>query len=117
MLFGCDELLLSGLVAGAHGAVGSTYNFAAPLYRGILSAFARGDLAAAAALQVHAVDMVRVLHSHDASPAIKATMGLIGCDCGPCRPPLRTLDQAGRSRLRRDLEQIGFFSWARRPVG
>ncbi len=27
LLFGSDEMLLSGLVGGAHGAAGSTYNF------------------------------------------------------------------------------------------
>ena len=32
MLFGVDEMLLAGLAMGADGAVGSTYNFMAPLY-------------------------------------------------------------------------------------
>ena len=35
VLFGRDELLLSALDLGARGAVGSTYNFAAPLYQAI----------------------------------------------------------------------------------
>ena len=37
-------LLLAGLVGGAHGAVGTTYSFAAPLYRRILNAFRRGEI-------------------------------------------------------------------------
>ena len=40
MLWGVDEALLSGLIAGADGAVGSTYNYAAPLYNKILDLFA-----------------------------------------------------------------------------
>ena len=36
ILWGCDEMLLSALVVGAQGAVGSTYNIAAPFYRRIL---------------------------------------------------------------------------------
>ena len=36
LLFGSDEMLLSGLCGGAHGAVGSTYNFAAPLFNRII---------------------------------------------------------------------------------
>lgn len=32
MLWGRDEKMLSALVPGARGAVGSTYNYAAPLY-------------------------------------------------------------------------------------
>ena len=31
MLWGCDEMLLSALAIGARGAIGSTYNIAAPL--------------------------------------------------------------------------------------
>ena len=33
IVFGYDELLLAGLTLGVKGAVGSTYNFAAPLYQ------------------------------------------------------------------------------------
>ena len=40
ILHGVDEMLLAGLAMGARGAVGSTYNFAAPLYQRILKAFA-----------------------------------------------------------------------------
>ena len=45
LLFGSDEMLLSGLAGGADGAVGSTYNFAAPLYNRIIAAFAAEWLA------------------------------------------------------------------------
>src|SRR5262249_5188945 len=37
--WGLDECLLAALAVGASGAVGSTYNFAAPLYRRLLAAF------------------------------------------------------------------------------
>src|SRR3954469_8189210 len=36
VLFGRDEMLLAGLSLGAHGAIGSTYNFAAPVYHRII---------------------------------------------------------------------------------
>ncbi len=36
MLWGRDENLLPSLAAGARGAVGSTYNYAAPLYNQII---------------------------------------------------------------------------------
>ena len=47
IVFGYDELLLAGLALGVKGAVGSTYNFAAPLYRRLIDDFGRGDFAAA----------------------------------------------------------------------
>ena len=42
ILHGYDELLLAGLSFGAVGAVGSTYNFMAPLYYGIINDFTNG---------------------------------------------------------------------------
>jgi len=48
ILFGVDEMLLGGLAFGARGAVGSTYNFAAPLYLKVIAALDRGAPAAVA---------------------------------------------------------------------
>ena len=47
VLYGFDELLLPALAVGAAGAVGSTFNIAAPLYRRVIECFARGDIEAA----------------------------------------------------------------------
>src|SRR5690606_12479156 len=41
MLWGRDENMLSALVLGAKGAVGSTFNYAAPLYYELIDAFNR----------------------------------------------------------------------------
>ena len=49
MLWGRDECMLSALVLGCRGAVGSTYNYAAPLYLSLIDAFDRGDLVGAEA--------------------------------------------------------------------
>ena len=113
LLFGSDEMLLSGLAGGAHGAVGSTYNFAAPLYNGIISAFAARDIAAAQRMQAHAVEMVNVLVRHGGNAAIKAVMAFLDLDCGPVRLPQVALTAAQQQRLRQDLEAIGFFAWGR----
>ena len=113
MLFGCDEMLLSGLVGGAHGAVGSTYNFAAPLYHRVLNAFEQGDWAAAQRQQALAVAMVRVLTEFAANPAIKTMMKLIGLDCGPTRLPQQALTAAQEATLKEHMQAIGFFDWGR----
>ena len=113
LLFGSDEMLLSGLCGGAHGAVGSTYNFAAPLYNRIIQAYNAGNMPAAQALQLHAVEMVSVIVRHGGNPALKAVMGLTGMDCGPSRLPQITLRPEQAAALREDLAAIGFFKWAR----
>lgn len=110
MLFGRDEMLLAGLATGAKGAVGSTYNYAAPLYLEILDAFDRGDLEKARALQRRAAEIVRVLLRYGGGPAPgKAIMKLAGLDCGPCRLPLVPVEGERLAALEADLRKIGFF--------
>lgn len=113
MLSGYDELLLPGLAVGAHAAVGSTFNVAAPLYRRLMSAFAAGNLDRARQEQLRAVAMIRVLMRYPFHPAMKAVLAMIGTPCGNCRPPLPTLSRADEQRLRESLDAIGFFTWAR----
>lgn len=116
LLFGRDEILLPGLSLGARGAVGSTYNFAAPLYLRIIDAFNRGDLAAARRDQSRAMEFIGVLDRHGGLAAGKSVMKLIGLDCGPVRLPLRALTPRDEASLRAGLEQIGFFDYASKPL-
>ena len=112
ILWGCDEMLLSALVVGAAAGVGSTYNIAAPLYRRIIDTFEAGDLESARKWQLCSAEMVRVLVAHNLHPSIKAVMGMLGIDVGPCRLPLGGLDDACKAALRKDLDAIGFFEWS-----
>ena len=113
VLFGSDEMLLSGLCGGAHGAIGSTFNFAAPLYNKIVDAFAKNNITEAQRLQGLAVQMVNVIMQFDGQPSLKAMMSLVGLDCGPSRLPLVTLKPYEVDKLRRDLEAIDYFEWGR----
>lgn len=114
ILFGRDELLLSGLERGAPGAVGSTYNYAAPLYHRLIDAYSAGDLNGARAHQQCARQFIDILNEFGGLPAGKAIMKLIGADCGPVRLPLTTLDAGKEEELRRRLEAIRFFDYASR---
>jgi N-acetylneuraminate lyase len=93
--------------------VGSTYNVAAPLYRRIIAAVADGRLDEASRLQGLSVEMVRTLARRPFHPAMKAVLAMLGLDCGPCRLPHPRLDERDVQDLRRDLDEIGFFDWAR----
>ena len=111
-LFGKDEILLSALVLGAEGAIGSTYSFAAPLYGRIFDAFRAGDLATARRLQGQSMAMVRAaLRYGFVIVPFKHMMQMIGLDVGPVRPPLRPLTAEQLSALRAELEAIGFFEF------
>jgi N-acetylneuraminate lyase len=108
--WGVDEHLLGALALGAAGAVGSTYNFAAPLYLRMWSAFTRGDLPAARAEQYRAVELIALLASHGYMAAAKAVMGSLGVDVGPPRLPNGSLSAEQIERLRGVLERTGLQS-------
>lgn len=110
IVFGYDELLLAGLTFGVRGAVGSTYNFAAPLYQRLLDAFDRGDLATARLAQRQSVRMIRVLQEFGFGRASKAVMRLMGVDCGPVRLPLKPMTDDEVRQLYRRLNGMEGFS-------
>jgi len=112
VLFGRDEMLLSSLVVGAQAAIGSTYNFAAPLYRRVISAFERGDLATARAEQARAVRMIEIMLGYGGLPAFKLAMSWIGIDCGPSRLPLENLPAEKQAALKNEITAAGYFDWA-----
>lgn len=111
ILFGTDEFLLAGLVLGARGAVGSTYNFAAPIYHRLIADCEKDDLASARREQFRSVRLVNTLASRGYMGAAKAVMGMLGVDVGPARIPNDNLDKAQKTTLRRELEEMGFFDW------
>jgi N-acetylneuraminate lyase len=117
MLFGSDEMLLSGLSGGAHGAIGTSYNFAAPLYNRITAAFEGGYIAEAQKLQGFSVKMIQTINQYSRGSSnlapMKAVMMMIGLDCGPMRLPMVDLTQGEASTLESDLRGIGFFDWGR----
>ena len=117
MLFGRDEMLLAGLVLGADGAVGSTYNYAAPLYQRILAAYRNGDLSTARECQGKAADLVAALQRLGGLSTSKAIMKIVGLDCGPLRPPLQNLSPEEFRTLRAELERVGFFEYCTRGAG
>ncbi len=109
--FGCDEFLLAALSLGATGAVGSTYNFAAPIYHRLRRAFAAGDLETARMEQFRSVQLVQLLSGVGFMGAAKAVMAMLGVDVGPARLPNATPSPDQVKKLRVDLEQLGFFDW------
>jgi len=111
--WGIDECLLAALATGAQGAVGSTYNFAAPLCHGIIGAFKRGDMAGARNAQYRNMQLIALLAKYGYMGAAKATMAMLGVDVGPARLPNARLTPEITRQLRRELETLGFFDWIR----
>lgn len=110
MLYGSDEILLAALALGVRGAVGSTYNYAAPLYHRIIASFKAGEMTSAQELQRQSVAMVKVLNAFGGMRAGKAVMGMLGVDCGPVRPPIAALTAGQIGELYERLLPMDIFT-------
>lgn len=108
MLWGRDENMLSSLVLGCTGAVGSTYNYAAPLYHDMIKSYQQGNLQAANALQQKSIDMIRLLGKYGGIATGKAYMKLVDIDCGEFRLPIANMSGESFELFKKDVEALGF---------
>jgi N-acetylneuraminate lyase len=109
--WGIDECLLAAVALGARGAVGSSYNFAAPVYQRILAAFETGDMESARREQKNSVLLIWTLAHGGYMAGAKAVMEMLGVPVGPPRLPHQRLTDDQTRSLRIELEQLGFFNW------
>ena len=116
MLWGVDEILLGALAVGAVGAVGSTYNYAAPIYLEMIERFAAGDLDTARSRSREAVRLVETLIEFDVLAAGKTIMSLHGIDCGSPRPPVVPLSAQCRDDLLSTITSLGLITTAGTPA-
>jgi len=107
VVWGFDEFLLAAVVLGAKGAVGSTYNFAAPLYQRIIAAVKAGDLAAARADQFRSVQLIALMQRYGFLAAAKEAMRARGVDLGPVRLPNPNMTAAQAKECRTELGSLG----------
>ncbi len=109
LLFGCDEMLLAALSLGVDGAVGSTYNYSAPLYNQVISAFEAGEIEDARHYQRQSVALVSLLAATSPLGAGKSLLKRVGFDFGPVRLPLRSLSQNEQIGFDEAIDELGIF--------
>lgn len=84
---GFDEMLLSGLVMGADGCIGSTYNFMADKFVKLYNLFNEGKVEEAQAVQKEANRIITILCKIGVMQAEKEVLNQLGFDFGICRHP------------------------------
>lgn len=104
--FGQDENLLAALALGAKSAVGSTYNYAAPLYLRMTKAFRENNLAEAQACSRKVVAMIELLMKFGVLAAGKALMSRVGVECGSPRVPVPSLSAAQLKGLFEAIDKL-----------
>lgn len=111
LLWGRDENLLPALAIGAKGAVGSTFNYAAPLYHDLIEAFISGDLEKAGDFQQVAIDMISLLGKYGGMATGKSYMKIIGLDCGEFRLPVKNMEASEFKQFEKDVKELNFDSF------
>ena len=96
---GYDEMLLSGLSAGADGGIGSTYNVLTPAIRGVYDSFRAGDQASALKYQHIANNMIAVICRFGVFQSLRVLLSLEGMDFGHCREPFMPASEEAREAL------------------
>jgi N-acetylneuraminate lyase len=111
MLWGRDENMLAALALGSKGAVGSTFNYAAPLYHQLISEYENGSIEVARTLQQKSIDMIRLLGKYGGIATGKAYMKVMGLDCGTFRLPVKNMSAEQFQAFKNEVEQLNFGSF------
>ena len=109
LMWGVDEMLLGALPYGAQSAVGSTYNYAAPIYNNMIAAYQAGDMEAARREADRSVVLIDILIEYGVMQAGKALMTLRGVECGPTRLPVPPITEAKRDELFERVQKLGLL--------
>lgn len=103
---GYDEMCLAGLAMGAHGAIGTTFNYMGDLFVQLRADFAAGRLDEARGLQAMANVLIEALIEVGVLPGSRTVLELMGVQVGQCRRPFRRTIAADATRLREALAPI-----------
>ena len=96
---GSDEMLLSGLSAGAKGGIGTTYNFMPDLMVKIYDLAQEGKLEEAREVQSVVNKAVAAILRNGVIPSCKHIISLYGVPYGECREPFLPLDESAKNDL------------------
>ena len=108
MLWGRDENMLPALALGTKAAVGSTFNYAAPLYYSIIDAFNKGEMKLSASLQQKSIDMIRLLGKYGGIATGKAYMKMVDMNCGAFRLPVQNMSDESFELFKNDVASLNF---------
>jgi len=108
ILYGRDQMLVAGLLMGAKGGIGSTYNIMPRVYADICNLAEQGEWGKARQLQFAANRVIDVLVGFGVMPALKVILEDAGFQTGNCRKPVEPL-KGTRSELFEALKRAGYY--------
>ena len=105
---GPDETLLCGLVMGADGGIGATYNPMPKVFVKIYESFMSGNIVAAQEAQFKANKVIKILIRHGVLNGVKDMLEMIGIDMGYCTYPLKRFTASEQEIFRAELKTLRF---------
>lgn len=103
---GFDEMLAAGLMMGADGGIGSTYNCMPVLIHKVFDSFCAGDIAKTQEYQVLANHVIKAICKHGVFASVKTILEMDGFQFHGCRKPFAPMTDEGRAELRKVYEEI-----------
>lgn len=104
---GYDEIFASGLLAGADGGIGSTYNIMGWRYQGIVKALQEGDVAKAQHLQTECNKVIDLLIKTGVFRGLKTVLHYMDVVSVPlCRKPFAPVDEKYLPELKALAQQL-----------
>ncbi|MFC4105218.1 4-hydroxy-tetrahydrodipicolinate synthase [Micromonospora zhanjiangensis] len=104
---GEDASTLPWLAIGAVGVVGTSTHFTGVPTKKMITAYERGDVAAALALHRRLLPLYTGIFRTQGTILVKAGLAAAGLPAGPVRPPLVDATEAELAQLRRDCAAAG----------
>ena len=103
---GPDETLLCGLMMGADGGIGSTYNIMADKYARLYSLFTEGKLEEARAMQFQITSIIQVILKYGCFQALKKYLEFQGFNMGTCAFPAASLNKDDALRMKQEIDAL-----------
>lgn len=104
---GCDEMAMSGLLAGADGIIGSFYNIMPELFISLYNSINEGNIEEAKNLQKTAVEIIMYsLTLPSFYAGMKAVLRWRGFNGGYCRRPFENLNEEQEQEFRNGFKSI-----------
>jgi N-acetylneuraminate lyase len=105
---GRDEVFAAGLLMGADGGIGSTYNLIPELFLQVYESARTGQWEEARRTQSRINELVAIVLHFPVPSVIKTMLKWSGIDCGDCLPPHQNLGEEEKLRLREMLQRSTF---------
>jgi len=108
-LLGAASIILPGLIMGASGGIITLSSIAPSLCLILYSLYREKKWEEAVKLQLELIPLNKAIIETYGIPATKYALDLIGYYGGPCRPPLRSLEQTGKQDMKMILERLNLL--------